>query len=32
LPNTQYYIAGENNDAAMLSPERAAHEFHTVMP
>jgi len=32
LPNTQYYIVGENKDAAMLSPEKAAFEFHTVMP
>jgi hypothetical protein len=26
----QYYIYAENNDAAMLSPERAEYEFYTV--
>ena len=30
LPNTQYYILGENKGAVMLSPERAAFEFHRV--
>ncbi len=28
---TQYYIYAENNDAGMFSPERAEHEFYTIM-
>ncbi|HMT30127.1 MAG TPA: CotH kinase family protein [Bacteroidia bacterium] len=28
---TQYYIYAENNDAAMFSPERAEHEFYSIV-
>ncbi|HLG35926.1 MAG TPA: CotH kinase family protein, partial [Bacteroidia bacterium] len=28
---TQYYIYAENNNAGLFSPERAEHEFHTLL-
>lgn len=28
---TQYYIYAENNDAGMFSPERAEHEFYSIL-
>lgn len=28
---TQYYIYAENNDAGIFSPERAEHEFYTIV-
>lgn len=28
---TQYYIYAENDDAGMFSPQRAEHEYHTIL-
>ena len=28
---TEYYIYAENADAGMFSPERAEHEFYTLL-